>query len=223
MPNAHRQARRFLTRAILAVTLFGVVTNVTVAWCCAIVIDVEEQATPVGAAKTSERETWRVLLWTRVGATRVLSQRFFVTQDWSSKTLPSALIPAWVDFDRATPEWEARTLPVESRLGDARGWPLLSLWSRTEKARSLHKAVHGGIVILGRILPLRPVWPGFFVDSALYAFALALPLVRFTARRFWRLRQYRCVKCGYPIGASRYCTDCGHILDRQARLQIPAA
>ncbi len=224
MPIAHRQARWFLSRTILTITVFGIAINVIVAWCCAILIDVEEKAAPAVAITISDREAWRVVRWTCAGADSVLSQRYFAGGDSSSKTKPSALVPAWVDFDRPTPEWEARTIPYESRMADARGWPLPSLWSLTEKARSLHnKSVHGGIVLLDCIFPLRPRWPGFLVDSALYAFAAALPFAPFTVRRFRRLWQYRCVKCGYPIGSSRRCTECGHILDRQTTAQPAAA
>ena len=222
MPNAHRQARRFLARIILLVTVFGIAANVVVAWCFAVLIDVEEAATLAHAITVSDRETWRVFLLTRVGAVRVLSQRYFVGRGSSSKTQPSALVPAWVDFDRPTPEWDVRTAPFESRMADARGWPLPSLWSLTEKAHSLHESVYGGVVIRGRILPLRPLWPGCLLDSVLYTFAAALPLARFTIRRSCRLWQYRCMKCGYPIGVSIRCTECGQLLDRQTTPQFAA-
>ena len=91
MPIAHRQARWFLSRTILTITVFGIAINVIVAWCCAILIDVEEKAAPAVAITISDREAWRVVLWTCAGADSVLSQRYFARGGPSSKTKPSAL------------------------------------------------------------------------------------------------------------------------------------
>ena len=52
---------------------------------------------------------------------------------------------------------------------------------------------------------------GFFVlNSVFYAVLLwALVSLPIVARRFWRLRAGRCPTCGYPIGESAVCTECG--------------
>ena len=64
-----------------------------------------------------------------------------------------------------------------------------------------------------RVLPLRPFWPGFVVNTIFYAALLWLP---FALRRFVRLRRGLCPKCAYPIGESSVCTECGGALAGRA-------
>ena len=59
-------------------------------------------------------------------------------------------------------------------------------------------------------LPCVPIWPGFAINTMFYAaivwLCVAAPLV---IRRWRRVRQRRCTDCGYPIGESAVCTECG--------------
>ncbi len=222
MPEAHRQARRFLCRAILVLAVLGFATIIIVAWCLAVFVDLDD-INPIVAMAYSDRESWRVLSWSGTGAKRICSQRYYGARAEPTKAQPGALVPGWTRFDEPTPEWEARSVPFESRLADARGWPLPSLYSVTERALSANKSVHGGFAIFDSILPLRPLRSGFLLDSLLFAFVAALLCAPLTIRRFRRLWQYRCVKCGYPIGQSRRCTECGHVLHRQTSLAPAAA
>lgn len=67
-----------------------------------------------------------------------------------------------------------------------------------------------------QVLPLQPLWPGFAVNSLFHAI-MAWTLCS-AASAPWRLRRRRranrdlCVYCGYPIGASSICTECGRSL-----------
>lgn len=67
------------------------------------------------------------------------------------------------------------------------------------------------------VLPLTPLWPGFVVDTLLFAALAALILGgwRWMGRR-WRLMCSRCPACNYPIGASPVCTECGAPLPSRA-------
>ena len=65
-------------------------------------------------------------------------------------------------------------------------------------------------------MPLRPIWPGFLVDALFYAGALALLRWVMTApgrlfRELSRLRQGRCIACGYDLGYDFVggCPECG--------------
>ena len=59
-------------------------------------------------------------------------------------------------------------------------------------------------------LNLRPIIPGFIVNTIFYAAILwVLIRVPFALRRFLRLRRGRCPKCAYPMGESGVCTECG--------------
>jgi hypothetical protein len=69
----------------------------------------------------------------------------------------------------------------------------------------------------GGLLPLRPVWPGLAADTFLYGailWVLAAALARL--RRFIRVRRHRCPVCGYPMGDSPVCTECGESLPGRA-------
>lgn len=60
------------------------------------------------------------------------------------------------------------------------------------------------------ILPLRPIWTGFIINTVFYAVILWLLLFApFTARRVIRRRRGLCEHCAYPIGVSPVCTECG--------------
>ena len=59
---------------------------------------------------------------------------------------------------------------------------------------------------------LRPVWPGFAINTVVYAAILwLLALAPFTARRMIRHRRGRCRKCGYDLRGdfSASCPECG--------------
>ena len=55
--------------------------------------------------------------------------------------------------------------------------------------------------------PLRPIWPGFAVNTLFYAAILWLPICGpFALRRLIRHRRGLCAKCAYPVGESAVCT-----------------
>ena len=59
-------------------------------------------------------------------------------------------------------------------------------------------------------LPIRPLWPGFAINTVLYAVLLwGLWQVPIHTRRHWRRRRDRCWKCAYPIAESETCSECG--------------
>ena len=67
--------------------------------------------------------------------------------------------------------------------------------------------VRGGIL---RVLPLRPIWPGFAVNILFYAAVLWMMFaVPFALRRRLRIWRGQCPACTYPVGQSPVCTECG--------------
>ncbi len=59
-------------------------------------------------------------------------------------------------------------------------------------------------------LPLRPIWLSFAINTLFYAAVLWLLIGGpFALRRFIRVRCGRCPKCGYPVGDSAVCSECG--------------
>lgn len=69
-----------------------------------------------------------------------------------------------------------------------------------------------------RRLPIEPVWLGFFGDVVLFGGGLWVLLrVRGVVRRYVRWKRGRCLECGYPIGGSAVCTECGGVVAPAAR------
>ena len=111
------------------------------------------------------------------------------------------------------------------------GWPLRSL----EGSLSLvdddgpppRYTVHTGIgytraTVFGdpetRVLPLRPLWLGFIVNSALYAVFLGVLWFGPRAlRRSLRIKRRRCPACGCPVGTASHCSECGSRLPSSLR------
>jgi len=64
-----------------------------------------------------------------------------------------------------------------------------------------------------RLLPMRPIWPAFAINTIVYAailwllFAVPAALCRF--RRWRRIKRGLCPACAYPVGESVECTECG--------------
>ncbi len=70
------------------------------------------------------------------------------------------------------------------------------------------------IVVTG-VLPMRPVWRGFLLNTMFYALAFILPAgMWWSLRRFIRRRRGLCPKCAYPMGESDVCTECGLALQQ---------
>jgi hypothetical protein len=61
-----------------------------------------------------------------------------------------------------------------------------------------------------RMLPTRPIWPGFAINTAFYAVILWLLFAApFALRRRRRMRRGLCPASAYPVGDSEVCTECG--------------
>ena len=122
----------------------------------------------------------------------------------------------------------------------ARGWPCLALanridlqWNPTTRKYSINKVGSGipiethhwppqkpgrdwytGPIPQRAILPYRPIWPGFAINTIFYAAILwLLTLGPFTARRMIRRKRGLCLKCGYDLrgtsGGGGVCPECG--------------
>ena len=64
-----------------------------------------------------------------------------------------------------------------------------------------------------RIVPLRPVWPGFLGNTVLYAVvAMGMIGCSWFVRRGYRRWRGRCIACGYDLRGDldRGCPECGH-------------
>ena len=121
---------------------------------------------------------------------------------------------------------QVRGIRDEDPMDDARGWPRLALWCEIvvsgQYGGPQSFRAPGGIVlpwprnadgVTVRVLPYRPIWRGFAIDSLLFA-AVWSPVFLFKPGRGWlRIRRGRCPRCGYELGASggvgAGCPECG--------------
>ncbi len=167
---------------IIAVCLLlGAVVNVAVAWGCA--------------------------RWPRYAN--------WISPDEDLQVLPSSRD---ADIDML---WESRDLGVEIRVFGGMdsnqrevyathvlsGLPARSMSGETWDAFVPNRRA----MFVGRgLIPLRPIWPGFAVNTIFNAAILWLLIPGpFVLRRLLRLKRGLCLKCAYPMGESSVCTECG--------------
>lgn len=106
------------------------------------------------------------------------------------------------------------------------GWPFYSL--RHNEVQMMNGKVwvqqysfmYGTPRVLSSItgqftFPRYIIWSGFVLNSILFAVVLAIMMVSVRSS-YWLLRQRRqkrglCVACGYPLGLSDICSECGQV------------
>jgi hypothetical protein len=131
------------------------------------------------------------------------------------------------------------------RFADARGWPLRSMCCHVDFDRNFlsydaldaaqevliefahFRSTDGllldvrpgarNVAVHLRVLPLRPIWLCFAVNTLFDALILWLLILSpFALRRFIRRRRGLCPWCAYPVGQSGVCTECGKPLPEQS-------
>ena len=149
--------------------------------------------------------------------------------------------------ERFVPVWASDLLPLEPPEGvlgnaavEGSRWPAVAMRTRFEEwpsvagllGRQSFRQVTEGILLTptaavrrgcmlyrAKALPLRPLWPGFAINTAFYAAIVwLLPLGTFTARRMIRHKRGRCIKCGYDLRGTTHiiCSECGHEVRAEA-------
>ncbi len=233
--------------------LLGAIVNIAVAWGCAVRVRVHHTIPngshyPIFTATQLPR--WSVYWYERRGAIRYVIDAvdFEGTQDDLIVSLPS-----WVDDDGAPIVQPGRLSQIDEspKVYDARGWPQLSLACQFETGSGPQRGfaidVHQGVplqrvyrgentptrpFIVGpdfdyaTALPLRPIFPGFAINTLFYALVLwLLWSAPFATRRIIRKRFGRCINCGYDLrgtfnsgaGGAEHgvCPECGSRRERR--------
>ena len=132
--------------------------------------------------------------------------------------------PARID-EESIPSWAGRPPSIKSggRVRRAFGWPTVAMWHEEHLAKNfaVQAVAPGGLGFAngfqflgpGRVLPCGIIVRGFAVNTLLYAVVLWLLIPGpFVLRRFIRRRRGRCPGCGYPVGGSEVCSECGMAL-----------
>lgn len=202
----------------LALLIAGTALNLAVAWSGAAWV-APASATPVfTSGPLADGEFEGVTSRRALGHTRLSRATFRVSADAEST--------GGID------EWEWHINGREYSETQA-GWPLRAWRCRnygdveratatsvTTVAKTGLNPIVGGIALTPfspgpmaatwRALPYVPMWPGVVGNAALYAAALGLLIAGpGWVRRRIRRRRRQCEACGYPIGTSPVCTECG--------------
>lgn len=196
---------------ILICVLAGILANVAVGWGCAVFMDprLSEAEERIGGSLLGAGYwNWRIWRHRAPGALRVISQ-------WSDKPLPAGaqgdvtgtpsdrLIPGWAPF--ASPAYEPPSGAHHFCVAQARGWPTLALTGGMHLALTLPPTSdsYGDVQLISalaldrdllddpqahwelRLLPLRPLWFGFAVNTFFYSAIIWMLLNGLSAlRRF---------------------------------------
>lgn len=142
--------------------------------------------------------------------------------------------PNWSQVDYSNPAQEYHEHWVYF-IEDARGWPLLSMSSFTAMGvdplgEKLLFETSGGFSVPDSlrsqplyedieeewfnrpIIPLSPIWPGFAINTIIYAVIVwILWSSMFATRNFMRNKRGLCIKCGYDLRGTEHevCPECG--------------
>ncbi|MEE8154336.1 MAG: hypothetical protein V3T53_05190 [Phycisphaerales bacterium] len=203
--------KRRLTKLVVFL-LLGAVVNVAVAWGAGVSNDLYTALTTRGQTVNDERLGWLEARNDGTASTRLTSWHIPLIDD---PTLPAApeVMPYWSKMQPPYQDWRIM----------AHGWPLRTLWY---DMNALWKKAPGSIAGGGfrmpvlwyhhrfskPALPLRPIWPGFAINTIFYAVVLwLLTLAPLTARRLIRRKRGACIRCGYDLRGdfSAGCPECG--------------
>ena len=224
--------------------LLGAVVNVGVAWGCAywIELDSDKQKNdnfnypglPFGDPEGKRFFGYVAHRAKGMGVHRVSLTRSFAFSGGRTK--------GTISFVEIIPQWGEQFLDIPELSGrDAEfaGWPMRSLTCHTAQGalvwtgfsyeaygRTSGEVIRDGISISSepvrysrsrswRALPLRPILPGFLINTLFYAVIVwLLWSAPFTTRRIMRKRRGRCVRCGYDLRHVEHdvCPECGHVV-----------
>jgi len=212
--------------------LLGAITTIAVAWgCCRLPADLADA--PTGYAHLVS-PTWDFTFGQRPGAAQIRAVATFKDADAArGDFFAGKIIPSWSRLaQRPALDRDPELLFIE----EGRGWPMLSMYWHADAhiimdqdARSidpvglsrplleLHDAIDVGRpelwadpILKVRVLPLRPIWSGFAINTIFYAAILWMIFAApFALRRHRRIKRGLCPACAYPIGTSEVCTECG--------------
>lgn len=105
----------------------------------------------------------------------------------------------------------------------AHGWPRFALWLEGERFGPGTIRM-GGIplparwggptasnyYVFAKTLPLRPLWGGLAINTALYAVLFAVPVIGWPVLRTRRrIKRGLCPRCGYDLAGTTGCSECG--------------
>jgi hypothetical protein len=231
-----RHARQRLGRCGW-ILLIGAIVNVGVAWACSLSADPHapskvqsamqiESATIVKSARSSFGCETTIFERTRVNMPGRISRskpgmpatierkRWTVHQSgWPMRALSGGRRVNDVSPDDASQSSNANASPANaSALTESRG--RFSVPVRPTQAATSDPWTF-------RVLPMKPMWGGFAVNTLAYAAALwVLLAIPSSLRRMRRTRRALCPVCAYPVGTSDICSERGASLANKTKPSV---
>ena len=208
-----------MKRHLLTIVLFlllGVVVNVAVAWGLAVGVPLNMLFDDFTGVDFTGEPNWWSFKSTGPGAMLIRSRVLKV-----GRQIPQQRhVPGW---SRVSSAPTLNDIGAPQVTEQARGFPMLSLYYRRVGLVEYEDCFR--IPLLSRRpVPLRPIWPGFVINTLFCAAILWLLIPGpFALRRFIRRRRGLCPKCGYPMGESAVCSECGVELGKRAAAGEPHA
>ena len=109
---------------------------------------------------------------------------------------------------RDTGERVPSPTPIHQRVSYSWALPVPASWGSSKHLEALPVA-----------LPLRPMFPAFIVNTAVYSLLVMLAVAGpIYVRQRVRIAHGRCPRCAFPRGSSRVCTECGTSVGRRAHV-----
>ncbi len=202
------------TVTFLIFTLAGSATTVAVAWACAMWADIPSGQLERIMYDAGEQIPQKVPDWTDD-----LPEGFPESVAWTT-VYPRGLGVRYVELESYSHDELYTYFDLYFVYVVYAGWPFDALRARAW-APSSPPELDGALVVdsrdfapplynMQRLLPVDVEWSGLVVNTIFYGGILYLLVRRPEAiRRFFRIRRAACAACGYPIGSSPVCTECG--------------
>ncbi len=198
--------------------LLGAVVNVAVAWGCALWSAADDWRGSIDRSRSDA-------LWKEARTLRI-SQDLWTprTTDASSRWTGPGITETWIGSDHLV---RRENPPVLINLGNSLsrrvvrrdyGWPArclhrtdtLSIWDLLNRRNASNASM--AQQAWWRDQPRAVTWPGFLINTLVYAVVLwFLWSTPFATRRLIRKRRGRCVRCGYDLRGAEHdvCPECG--------------
>jgi hypothetical protein len=203
----------------------GAIVNVAVAWGPLIWAEWPSSSTPRQLPDSESQRLWRRY---GLGIKQDSAQSFDALESWFMNAVVVLYNVPSVSLPTNTP---STTSYLVSEMHA--GWPCRSMCGGfsgvlgTTNTWTMHDVLEPACPIPLQVnkkvaLPLRPVWPGFAVNSLFNATILGLMFfIPLGMRRHRRTTRRLCLRCAYPIGTSDVCTECGAPLPHRDKEVTP--
>ena len=203
--------------------LLGAVVNVAVAWGFAVSVDLGvHTAIRIGARRVAvfhrdldetDFDGWKLMRRTALGGrvVAVVPEKATAPRDSADPDdVPADAASAYRRLCKYTDRpvnWPPGSW--KDLVDQSRGWPMLAMCCQYEYNSYIPGTtfvingiqIDDGQSVIGEaiVLPLRPIWPGFAINTLFYATLLWSPFALHQLRRMIRRKRGHCIKCGYDL------------------------